>query len=194
MDLDKMKSTWKAMDEQERGNMPLDKKQLAEIVESKYARRMLKLAFFDVVLVGLCVFGILFFVVFFRFFEQTLNQILAALAICLLIAIPALRISSLYKLYETRKLTQSFQDTIEQFKLQAKQFAKIQLITSMLCVLLLGVLVVLVPIVYTERPTRLEMIVAFFILAIIFFGLTSVIRKFYRKQMAHINQLLKALE
>ncbi len=193
MDIDQLKSQWKNMNTGDPKSTGLSESQLKDVIRRRYRGRILRMLVPKLLMTGLYTYLALFILVFFEFFPGLWLTSLAVLALVLLFIIPVMDISALYNYYRSGRLDRPVGDTIESIRAQGIRFLRAQRMLMIFNLILLAVLVLIVPRVYSEQLDT----VSIFRTIALGTGLTVLISlllwRYYRKQMNHILRFIKTL-
>jgi len=188
MDLDKLKANWKSIEPLQSDDHPLNQQSLKRVIGKKYDKTFFKMAIPEVLVAALYLYLLVFILVFNRYFTGTWLQVLAIMAIVLLLAIPIFSLTSFFRYYRTGKLAMPVVDALETLKKQGELFMKTQYLLLVLNLILMADLIVLVPIVYSENLDSIQKIVSVVIGAVIITILSILIWIYYKKKIARINE------
>ncbi len=193
MDFDHLKEQWKdvKIDAQ---NTVLNEKELTRITSKKYRSNFFKLLLPELLLSVLYIFGIIFFIAFFKVFQIRLHTFLAIIAIFLLSLIPALNLFSFFQYYKASNLISPLDQTLSHLKIKGRRFIQMQHLLLVLKVVLFCICVILVPLVYNENPSTSSVVITSLIGAIIIALFSLRLWKYYKAKISSIESLLISLD
>lgn len=194
MELEELKRTWKNWELQEEVTPSLSKEKLILVIRKKYKLNFIKIFIPKLIMGGLHLFGALFLILFFSFFEQPLHIFMAAVAIFLFVAIPFLSFFAFVQYYQSGNVTVSLNHQITSFHRKGKQFIRLQYFLTALRVVLLSVCVVLFPLLYSENLSLGQILVSVVVGAMIILFLSHKMWLYYKKRILHIENLLESLQ
>lgn len=188
MNLDQYKEKWnKEFNE----NNPINLNQLTQDVSKKFNSNILKLAFPEILIAGLSVFCALFLVAFFYHFNSVTHKLFAILAIILLTLIPAFNLRNIYKFYKIGQLSLPIDDTINSFSEQSTLFIKSQTYVQTLQIFSMALLIVLIPLVYSEELSNSQLAIAFIVGFILLLILSHFIKRIHKRHLLKNKMLLE---
>lgn len=194
MDLDDFKQNWKKVTIANSDTPLIHPEQLKKITRMKYRKQINKILFPELLIAAFCAFGAFFFTCFYTSFQTTFTQVLALVAIALLLMVPSWSLYHIFRFRQMGQLTLSYTDSLQLFQQQSRLYHRIQPVLAAAYVLLLSMAIVLVPKVYTEELSHSQMAISFAVGSLVLLLCLYKIWQYYKRQMEHTEALLAALE
>jgi glucan phosphoethanolaminetransferase (alkaline phosphatase superfamily) len=193
MDIDHLKKSWKKRSSAISEDSSLDEATLKSIMGRQYKNLFLQILIPELMITAAYGFLILFLVVFFRFFNEFWLQGLAILAIGLLVAIPALSLTTFYRYYNSGKPTMAVKNTLAESKKYGQLFLRTQYNLLLLNLFLLADLIALVPLVYSEHLSTKQQVITIVIGSSLVLLISSFLWKYYKKKINRINAFISQI-
>jgi hypothetical protein len=191
MDLDKLKATWKKRSSAKPEDDSLDEARLKKIMGKRYNYLFLKILLPELMVAAGYLFLIVFLVVFFHFFGEFWLQVLAVLAIGLLIAIPTLSLAAFFRYYQSGKPTMAVNDTLADLQKYGQFFLRTQYLLIVLNLCLMADLIALVPLVYSENLSTQQIITSIAVGACVVLLLSSLLWSYHKKKIRQIKEFAR---
>jgi hypothetical protein len=188
MDIDKLKETWKMSAVANSGDDLLDEVKLKHIMRKRYNALFFRIALMELLVAAGYLFLMFFLIVFFHFFQKLWLQIFGITAIVLLLIIPTLSLRAFFRYYRSGKPTQAVGDTLAEVRRSGQVFMKTQYMLLALNILLVADLVVLVPLVYSENLSFVQMMISISVLIGIVCVVSLLLWRYYKKRIKKINE------
>jgi cation transport ATPase len=193
MDIDKLKTRWKKSSSPKLEDSSLDEATLKDIMGKRYNYLFLKILIPELMLAAVYLFLLVFLVVFFHFFSTFWLQVLAVLAISLLIGIPVLSLTAFFRYYHSGKPTMAVGKALAELQKYGQFFLRTQYLLRVLHLFLMADLIALVPLVYSENLSTEQILVSLSVGAFVVLLLSTLIWRYHKKKIKRINEFVSRI-
>lgn len=193
MELDDLKNDWESVTTQHR----LTTKVIDQMIQKKYASKIKKIKYPELIGGIICLLGLGFVVFNFNKFDTIFLQAIGVLTMLLLIIQPAISFLSLKQFNTTDDLSKPYVEIIKQFAIQKLRFQKYQQVNAFLCYLLLVTIIILLPKLFYGKDISYNKsfwIFAFSFGYIFLLFFSKWVKKFYNNSLNQAEELLKEVE
>jgi len=193
MELDDLKNDWESATTQHR----LTTKVIDQMIQKKYASKIKKIKYPELIGGIICLLGLGFVVFNFNKLDTVFLQAIGVLTMLLLIIQPAISFLSLKQFNTTDDLSKPYVEIIKQFAIQKLRFQKYQQVNAFLCYLLLVTIIILLPKLFYGKDISYNKsfwIFAFSFGYIFLLFFSKWVKKFYNNSLNQAEELLKEVE
>lgn len=194
MELDDLKNDWEEVTNQPSKKKLLTSKFIMQITQKKYASKINKIKYPELIGGIICVFGLSFIGINYNKLDTLFLQLVGVLAILLLIIMPIFSYLSLRRFNSKINFEKSYIETIKQFASQKLRFLKYQKINALMNYLLLVCTIILIPKFFYHKDLTFDKafwIFAFTIGYIFLMFFSKWVNKFYNSSLRQAEELLK---
>ncbi len=193
MELDDLKKDWESVTTQHN----LTTKAIDQMIQKKYASKIKKIKYPELVGGIICLLGFIFIGFNFNKLDTIFLQAIGVLTMLLLLIQPSISFLSLKGFNTSDDLSKPYVEIIKQFAVQKLRFQKYQQANAFLCYLLLVTVIILLPKLFYGKDITYNKsfwIFAFSFGYIFLLFFSKWVKKFYSNSLNQAEQLLKEVE
>ena len=185
MTIEKLQKSWKKVPVDQATKSDLS---LAKIKQRRHTNLFLRIAIPELIITTGYLILILFLVAFFSTFQSLLLQTMAIGAIGLLLGIPLLSIRSFFRYYSESSPDIPVSDALIKIKKSGQVYMRTQYWLLALNLILMALLVLLMPLIYSEYLSTTQQLTAITFISICTVLIYLYIWKYYRKKINQLNE------
>jgi hypothetical protein len=195
MELDDLKNTWdNAANKKQQQN--LTSKIIDQMTQTKYVSKINRIAYPEMIGSVICILTAMFIGFAFYKLETILFQIVGIICILLLLSISVISFLSLRKLKSSNDFSRPYANTLRMFATQKLAFSKLQKINITLSYLLLVVVIILLPKLFSDQDisdSKYFWMFSFSFGYIFLFYFSKKVSKYYQNKLRQSEELLNDL-
>lgn len=196
MELDELKNSWQQIGSRAEEKTIINTKLFNAMGKRKFYTALKNIIIPEILGSVVCVGAAVYILLHFNRLDHIAFQITGSLTILLLVILPVISLRSLYELYKSSNLHQSYTDALKEFSIRKIKFCKLQKLNMTLSYVLLVVMVLLATRIFGSNhltENKSFWIIAISIGYIILTFFIKWVSRSYNKTIRHTEQILQEL-